>query len=156
MSLNSPFRIPFVCPPGILAPDKGQLLRQALHIGVFDAEHHPVRNKSINQLNNLEAVHLLVDICVRLPSVNCDMTYFCCVSPARMRILWTSMLAPSESPDHQEDTIFSMLDVDQPLVSSHLNFNIRRSPMSFSATSRNECVLLLAIFSFLPDDTTRR
>lgn len=25
--LNSPFRIPFVCPPGIRAPDKRQLLR---------------------------------------------------------------------------------------------------------------------------------
>lgn len=61
------------------------------------------------------------------------------------------MFAPSESPDHQEETIFSMLEVDQPFVSSHLNFSIRRSPMSFSVTSRNECVLFVAIFSLLPD-----
>lgn len=67
-----------------------------------------------------------------------------------MRILWTSMFAPSESPAHHEEIIFNMLDDDQPLVSSHLNFSISRSPMSFSVTSRNECVLFVAIFSFLP------
>lgn len=77
-------------------------------------------------------------------------SYFCWVSPARMRILWTSMLALSESPDHQEETIFNMLDADQPFVSSQLNFNISRSPISFSVTSRNEWVLFVAIFSFLP------
>lgn len=67
-----------------------------------------------------------------------------------MRILWTSMFALSESPAHHEEIIFNMLDDDQPLVSSHLNFSISRSPMSFSVTSRNECVLFVAIFSFLP------
>lgn len=76
-------------------------------------------------------------------------SYFCWVSPARMRILWTSMLALSESPDHQEETIFNMLEADQPLVSSHLNFNVSRSPISSSVTSRNEWVLFVAIFSFL-------
>lgn len=77
-------------------------------------------------------------------------TYFCWVSPARMRILWTSTSLLSVSPDHQEETIFSMLEADQPFVSSHLNFSINKSPISFSVTSRNECVLFGAIFSFLP------
>ena len=55
----------------------------------------------------------------------------------------------SESPDHQEDTIFSMLEADQPLSSSQWNLSISRSPMSCSVTRRNEWVLLVAIFSFL-------
>lgn len=37
-------------------------------MGVFNAEHHPVRKKSINDLNDLETVYFLADIC--LPSVN--------------------------------------------------------------------------------------
>lgn len=80
---------------------------------------------------------------------NITQTYLCWVSPARTRILWTSMLLLSESPDHQEETIFNMMEADQPFVSSHLNFSINKSPISFSVTSRNECVLFGAIFSFL-------
>lgn len=77
-------------------------------------------------------------------------TNFFCVSPTRMRILWTSTSDSAESPDHQEDTMLSMNEADQLVDSSHLNFTIRRSPMSFSATSRKEWVLLVVIFSFLP------
>lgn len=96
---------------------------------------------------------LLVQLQIRV--IQCTLyplqaTYFCCVSPARMRILCTSMLPLFESPDHQDETIFSMFEADHPLVSSHLNFSISRSPMSFSVTSRNECVLFDDIFSFLP------
>ena len=75
-------------------------------------------------------------------------THFFCVSPTLMRILWTPMLEP-ESPDHQEDTILSTEEADQLADSSHLNLSIMRSPTSFSVTSRNEWVLLVAIFSFL-------
>lgn len=135
-------------------PDIWQMWSPGLRCELQGLWHRtPVWKRKLWDMN-----HFPLLICIILKSTSSGVTvtvvqctYFCWLSPALMRILWTSMSELSESPDHQEETIFNMLEADQLLVSSHLNFNISRSPISFSVTSRKEWVLLVAIFSFLTD-----